>query len=70
VSKRAAAFLCLISGGVLTACGHSYAIPVVATVQSGPDQEVDVAWIVEDGGRVIRCVNGPDRPRCRRADVD
>jgi len=51
-------------------CGHSYATPVVVTVQTGAVQETDIAWVVEDGGRVIRCVNAPDRPRCRRADVD
>lgn len=62
--------LVAISMFAVAGCGHSYATPVVAAVQTGPDQEVDVAWIVEDGGRVLRCVNGPDRPRCRRADVD
>lgn len=61
-------FLALAAVGA--GCGHSYAIPVVATVQTGPDQSADVAWVVEDGGRVIRCVNGPERPVCRRANVD
>lgn len=56
--------------GLLAACGHSYATPVVTTVQTGPNEQIDVAWIVEDGGRVIRCINAPDRPRCRRAHVD
>lgn len=51
-------------------CGHSYATPVVTTVHTDSGGEADVAWIVEDGGRVLRCVNAPDRPHCRRADVD
>lgn len=54
----------------LCACGHSYAAPVVVAVQTGPDQTSDVAWVVEDGGRIVRCTNAGDRPRCRRADVD
>lgn len=54
---------------LLTACGHAYATPVVTRVQTGPDLQSDVAWIVEDGGRVLRCVNGPDRPVCTRAEV-
>lgn len=54
----------------LPACGHSYAAPVAVSVQTGPDQSSDVAWVIEDGGRIVRCVGGPDRPRCRRADVD
>lgn len=59
-----------LAGVACLGCGHAYATPVVVTVHTGADQEVDVAWLVEDGGRVIRCVNGPDRPHCRRADVD
>lgn len=55
---------------VAAGCGHSYASPVVAAVQTGPDSQVDVAWFIEDGGRIVRCVNGPDRPICRRANVD
>lgn len=62
--------LMLLGGGAVAGCGHQYATPVVVTVDTGGGQEVDVAWVVEDGGRVIRCVNAPDRPRCRRADVD
>jgi hypothetical protein len=53
-------------------CGstHAYTTPVVLTIQTGPDQTADVAWVVEDGRRIVRCVNGPDRPVCRRANVD
>lgn len=55
----------------LTACAsHSYTAPVVTTVSAAGGGEADVAWIVEDGGRIVRCVNGPDRPICRRANVD
>ena len=54
----------------MAGCGHSYAAPVVVTVHTAPDAEADVAWVVEDGGRIVRCVNGPDRPMCRRANVE
>lgn len=51
-------------------CTHAYAAPVVVAIQTGPDQTQDVAWIVEDQNTVIRCVNGPEEPVCRRADVE
>ena len=55
---------------VLTACGsHAYTTPVVTRIQTGPTQQEDVAWVVEDGGRVLRCVAGVERPVCTRADV-
>lgn len=60
-----------VLASALGACAtHAYGTPVVTTVQVAPDQQVDVAWVVEDGIRVLRCVNGPDRPQCRRAHVD
>lgn len=62
-----------ISVSVMTVLGgcatHAYSVPVVTTVQTGSGQ-ADVAWVVEDGVRIVRCVNGPDRPVCRRANVD
>jgi len=64
-------FLCLAIIA-LAGCGrrHEYTPPVVVVVPTDSGGAADVAWVVEDGGRIVRCVNGPDRPRCRRAEVD
>jgi hypothetical protein len=65
--------LCVVSslgGSGLAGCGHhSYAPPVVVMVPTGAGAGADVAWIVEDGGRIVRCTNGPERPQCVRAEV-
>ena len=62
----------LAVGGIATAsgCVHSYQPPVVTSIQTGVNQESDVAWIVEDNHTIIRCTGGQDRPLCRRADVE
>lgn len=62
----------MLSAGLFaSACAsHTYATPVVTTVDVGQGQQVDIAWVVEDGGRVIRCTNTREGPRCRRARVD
>jgi hypothetical protein len=60
-----------VGAGSLPACTrHEYAAPVVAVVPTSGGTGADVAWVVEDGVRIVRCVNGPDRPICRRAQVD
>jgi hypothetical protein len=71
MSRRFIVMLAGFGASMLGACAtHAYGTPVVTRVQVAPDQQVDVAWVVEDGVRVLRCVNGPDRPQCRRAQVD
>jgi hypothetical protein len=64
--QRVIAAVGLTLGGCAS---HAYSLPVVTTVQTSSGQ-ADVAWVVEDGIRIVRCVNGPDRPVCRRATVD
>ncbi len=63
--------LCAVSLGTLVGgCArHSYATPVVVMVPTGSGSGADVAWIVEDEGRIVRCTNGPERPQCVRAEV-
>ena len=74
LGSLAAFGLCLLGGSVLggaalSGCGHhSYAAPVVVVVPT-PSGGADVAWVVEDGGRIVRCTNGPERPQCVRAEV-
>ena len=68
--RRARWVVALVLGTVTLGCAHSYTQPTLTTIQSN-GQEVDVAWVIEDGRRIIRCVGAiADRPVCRRGIVD
>lgn len=49
----------------LSGCAHHYGAPVVVVAPDG-----DVAWLVEDDARVLRCVESDGTgPVCVRAEV-
>jgi len=56
----------LIALSMLGGCvRHTYTRPVVVNTDAG-----DVAWVVEDDGTVVRCVESSGTgPVCVRADV-
>ncbi len=68
IARVGLALLVAMLGGC--AATHVYTLPTVAAIQTGPDQTEDVAWVIEDGIHIVRCVRGQERPLCRRASVE
>lgn len=65
VARLALAVWVASVAGVAGCAHHTYGVPVVVVTPQG-----DVAWVVEDDGRIVRCVESSGNgPRCLRADV-
>lgn len=53
------------------ACGGAYYQGLSGhTVATGPDQEMDVVWVLENNKRVLRCAPTAQGPVCTRAEVN
>ena len=68
---RKLVFLALVAGGLLAGggCMPMYQPLASHTLAVGPDQQIDVVWVLRDATLVLRCQNTAQGPVCVSANV-